>query len=337
MSILRSFGPELMCFRWEHACSLSTLTLSIVLKHHGASIHTLHFRQHTRNWRNADLEDLTIAGLTSLSIAGLRTDASWAMNLLAKNYHNLRHLQLGSDLDLAVDYANNGHVDPEEHGRYNISDQIEEIMRPLAASNQPSTLVARLESLSLIGLNFDAIANGYTNPAIDFNNLSVLILESCVGLEEGFLGLMGAGSGRRKAKCSLRLHTLAIRHENTRLEVLQGLEKFLHSLKPLAHLRVLLEGDYEETLDMRKILRVHGKSLQSLIWDERTGPRCQMHKETAIITEDHANLELVARHCPGLKALGISLDWADVTESEEHHTKVKMVFGLCTHLHADFA
>lgn len=65
---------------------------------------------------------------------------------------------MDSHFDLAIDYANNGHVDPYEHGRYDISDDLEEIMEPLTALNQPSTPSSRLESLSLIRIDFGAFA-----------------------------------------------------------------------------------------------------------------------------------------------------------------------------------
>lgn len=133
---------------------------------------------------------------------------------------------------------------------------------------------------------------------------------------------MGTGTGRRKAKSALRLHTLAIRHENTSNELTRLLETFLTSLRPLTHLHILLEGYNEEEVQLQKVLQVHGTCLRSLVWDERTGPRSGVQEDTCLYPNDHNTLQLVAKHCPGLKALGIALDWEDVIRSEKGHKKV---------------
>lgn len=315
-----------MGFRWEHACSLDTLTLSIVLKRQGASIHTLNFREYTANWRKADLANLTTEGLTSLGITELGTGGPWPPELLARNYQNLRHLRLGSELNLATQYAAKGYMDPNEHRRSRITDTFAELMKAKFADlEEPSTPVVRLESLSLIGLDLHPFANGLIEPVVDFNSLSILTLESCAGLKAAFPLLMGPGARRRKAKSALRLHTLAIRHENTSDGFLRELETFLLWLRPLAHLHVLLEGPYEGEIGLRKVLKAHGKCLQSLVWDERTGPRSCVQVETALLANDYDDLKVVAKHCPGLKALGMSLDWGDIAGSKQNHKKVRAV------------
>ena len=176
----------------------------------------------------------------------------------------------------------------------------------VTALNEASTPVARLEPLSLIALDVEAFAQSLIEPVIDFKNLSKLTLESCVALEAAFPLLLGKAAGRRKAKSALRLHTLILRHENTTDEFSRELESFLVSLKPLAHFHVLLEGEYHHqlTIEMRKVLQVHGNCLQSLVWDERSGPRTDVRYDSTQLPGNLENLELVAKHCPGLKALG---------------------------------
>ena len=315
-----------MCSRWDHACSLNALTLSTVLKHQGASIHTLDFRKYTGSWRKADLAKLTIGGLKTLGIAELGFgDSSWATELLTRNYQNLCHLRLGSDANIVTDYAIDGWFPFDEIGRQN-TDNVAVLMGDKTQDlNEPSTPVVRLESLSLVGLDLHAFANGSIAPVIDFNSLSILKLESCACLEAAFPLLTGSGSGKRKVKSALRLHTLAIRHESTVNDFLRQLEIFLLSLKPLTHLHVLLEGHFTSDIEMQKILRVHGKLLRSLVWDERTEPRNGVRKQCALFPSEFENLELIAKHCPGLTALGISLDWKDLARSEENHKKVRAV------------
>ena len=301
-----------------------------MLKHQGASIRTLNFGQCTGNWRKADLAKLTIEGLTTLGIGelGTGTDGPWELELLARNYQKLRHLRLGNDEYLATDYAVEGVLDPDEVGRFQYTENAAELMKvKVAALNEPSTPHLRLESLSLTGLDLNAFARGFFEPVIDFKSLSVLTLESCTCLETALPLLVGKGTGKRKAKNSLRLHTLAIRHENTTDRFVPELEAFLISLKPLAHLHVLLEGNYQEDLDTDKVLQVHGECLRSFVWDERAGPRNAVQDNPFFYPADHEHLKLIAKYCPGLKALGISLEW-DIIGSEKSHKEVKW-FLIC--------
>lgn len=249
---------------------------------------------------------------------------TWATELLAKNHQNLRHLRLGNELECVNEYAERACVDRRESRRFTLTEKFSEIMRKnVAALKRPSASVIRLESLSLVGLDIDHFAHGLIGPEFDFASLSTLTLESCSGLDASLPLLMGARDSRRKKKSALGLHTLAIRHENISNEFLRGLEDVLVSMKPLVHLHILLEGDHDGTVKLHKILRVHGKCLRSLVWDERIAPRLEMLDDTNNFSSNHENLEVVSKHCPGLEALGISLDWEDITESEKHHEKVK--------------
>ena len=311
-----------MHFRWKHACSLDQLTLSIVAKHQRASINTLNIRRYNGDCETKDLEQFSAVGLRTLGITELGRDGLWPTQLPLKNYPNLRHVVLGSESLVAKPYNRDGSVDDEEVRRVELTDAFACYMKAKGgALSESSISVVRLESLSLVGLDLLAFVKGSIEPVFDFNSLGVLILESCAGLEAAFPLLMGAGAGRRKARSGLRLHSLGIRHEDTSDSFLPAFETFLLSLKPLACLHVLLEGLYGVSIDLDKVLQVHGKSLRSLVWDERSEPRIGLEDETTYVPHDHQNLKLVAKHCPGLKALGISLAWDDL--SERNHKQVK--------------
>lgn len=308
--------------RWDHAFSLSTITLSILLKHQGASIHALNFS--TTESKRRDLANLKLESLTTLGMAELDYIDPWATELLTKNHRNLRHLRLGNELDCVIEYAEAACVDCDESRRFCLTQKFSKVLqKKVAALKRPSASVIRLESLSLVGLDIYDFANGLIEPEFDFASLSRLTLESCSGLDASFPLLMGARDSRRKLKSALGLNTLAIRYENTSNGFLRGLEDFLLSLKPLVHLHVLLEGDYDGTVKLHEVLRVHGKCLRSLVWDERKAPRLEMCCNTNIFSSNYENLEVVSNHCPGLEALGISLDWEGITGSEKHHKKVK--------------
>ena len=245
------------------------------------------------------------------------------MELLARNYRTLRHLRLGTEIDLAYAYTRNGHI--EEFSRIVSTRRLVESMKErLAALNEPSTPVVRLESLSIIGLDLLPFVNGSTKPIIDFNSLSVLTIESCSGLLQALRTLMNSGVGSGNAKNALGLHTLKIRHEATSDESMIGLERFLLSLRPLAHLHVLLEGHYDERgFSMQKVLQVHGTRLRSFVWDGRTGPRNDTGSDTACFGNPYENLKLIAQCCPGLRALGISIHWKAIIEFDKSHDWVR--------------
>ena len=269
------------------------------------------------------MEDLTTLGIGEV---GTSTGVPWALELLARNYQKLRHLRLGTDEFLATDYAAEGVLDSDERGRIEQTDIFAELMKvKVAALNETSTPRLRLESLSLTGLDLNAFAKGFFEPVIDFKGLSVLTLESCACLEAALPLLMGTGTGKRREKSALRLRTLAIRHENLSNECSRELRTFLVSLKPLTHLHVLLEGNYDEIIDLHKVLQVHGTCLRSLVWDERAGPRSEVREDSALLPDlqkVHLELRTIAKHCPGLKALGISLEWGGILQSEKSHKKV---------------
>ena len=285
-------------------------------KHHGASINALSIRRYSVDWKIKDLEQFAAGGLSTLATAELGRNGVWPLQVPIKNLPDLRHVALGSESLIAMSYAVDGRVDVAR--RVGVTDAFALFMN--ATANEHSTSVVRFESLSLVGLDLLAFVNGSIKPVFDFNSLSVLVIESCAGLETAFPLLMGAAAGRRKVKSGLRLHSLTIRHEDNSDEFSPELENFLLSLKPLARLHILLEGKRQVTIELDKVLQVHGKSLRSLIWEERSGPRTGLKYETTYVPEDHQILKLVAEHCPGLKALGIPISWDDL--SERKHKQV---------------
>ncbi|CAD6593210.1 MAG: hypothetical protein ASARMPREDX12_006936 [Alectoria sarmentosa] len=293
------------------------------------------FSQYSGPWKKADLEKIEMDGLKTFCIPDLDAHGDWPFDLVAKNHKSLRHLQIGTESDLALEYANKGHLDKDETARSELTGTLAESMkRKFDSINESfsSNPPLRLESLSLIGLDVNVLATATVEPIIDFSSLGMLTLESCVGLEATFPLLMGSGAGRPKAKSKLRLHTFAIRNENNTDEFSKELETFLLSLEPLTNLHVLTEGTYAKAIDMRKVFEVHGKRLCSLICDDRDGPRLDLQGDTTLFAENHEHVKLIAEHCTGLKALGISLDWKDIAGSRNNHKKIASSFSKLKHL-----
>lgn len=314
-------------FRWEHACSLNTLTLSLLLKHQGASMHTLNFREYEGPCKRADLANYEMEGLSTLCIPELNeSHGKWPFDLVAKNHKSLRHLRIGSEVDLALEYAIEGYLDSDEILRSEKTGILAASMNGKFDDLNDSSLShrsLRLESLALIGLDVSVLLTASVEPVLDFSSLGTLTLESCAGLETAFPLLIGPGAGKAKAKSKLRLHTFVMRHENTTDEFQQEFEAFLLLLKPLTNLHVLMEGTHTVATELRKVLKLHGKRLRSLIWDERESPRAELQDDSTFFPGNYENLKLIAKFCSGLKALGICLDWADITGSSKNHEKVR--------------
>lgn len=250
--------------------------------------------------------------LTSLSINSL-PDAGeiprWPFDLLATNYMSLQHLRLGLEEDLAHDFSANGEFDSNDDNRHQATTRfLIEMQRSSSALNNNFIPALGLENLSLCGLDLHMLAKGPTQPNIDLAKLSVLTLESCVGLDEAFPLLAGPGSSQQETKSFLRLHTFILRHENVTQAFHHVLKDFLVTLKPLTSLHVLLQGS-GVPVGFADILMVHGKSLCTLVWETRCKARTTPEAETSFISKEYRQLKNIAKTCPRLRALGISLDW----------------------------
>ena len=304
-------------------------------------MHTLNFREYDGPCKRADLARLEMEGLTTLCIPGLNEPyGDWPLDLVAKNHKSLRHLQIGSEVDLASEYATGGYTDSDETFRFGETEYLAESMKRKFDDFNDSSLSnrsLRLESLSLIGLDLNVLLTASVEPVLDFSSLGTLTLESCAGLRMAFPLLIGPGAGRAKVESKLRLHTFVMRHENTTDGILlREIQTFLLSLKPLTNLHVLLEGTLFVDIELRKIFKHHGERLRSLIWDEREGPRADLQHDQTYFLDYYDGLKLIAKFCSGLKALGISLDWEKITGSRKTREKVRTIAILQTHkLHAN--
>ena len=131
--------------RWEHPSPLNTLTFSTLLKQQRSSMHTLNFREYRRDWDKEDLENLRIRGLRNLAMTELGVVDSWSTELLARNHRNLRHLALGSEVDLAREYAKNGSAGLDGVNSFVLADTFKETMNEkVKALHESSTPVVQL-------------------------------------------------------------------------------------------------------------------------------------------------------------------------------------------------
>lgn len=147
-------------------------------------------------------------------------------------------------------------------------------------------------------------------------------IESCLNLHRGFTLL---------ARTGFHLHTLTVRHDSYELGDHGRIEDCLVSFKGLNRLYMLVEGS-RTVQNLDPILAAHGKTLCSLLWEERNRPRRSAYKSTAIFRSASGHLWSVARHCPRLVSLGLTLEWQELMESENCQRDVS---GPITHAYLD--
>lgn len=307
--------------RWHHECPLATLTLADLLNNHGDVLHTLEFRQYTQRWKKTDLAALAMTNLRTLKIAALDVwGRKWPIYLLAKNSKNLRALKLSNETAMALRYKHRRARDPHGTLRRSATERLVESLRTEHDALPGWTVpTLRLDSLSLCGFDVSVIVQELPAPLVDFNNLSSLVIQSCSGLNEALRMLMGTNTARRKTMGALQLRTLIIRHEDVDDAFMPIPKAFLMSLCPLTTLHVLLEGRSDIEI-LEESLEPHGKSLESLVWDERYVPRSHIQVDTC--WAEKLTLRHIAKHCIKLKALGIPLCWQELTESDSAHLRV---------------
>ena len=271
------------------------------------------------------------AALTSLEVSGLRTSFGVSRlrlkkrdellcRLLAANYKTLRQLRIGAEPSIVRGYAGVGYKPrivpiPTWYAKA--------VKKNLAVEDRSLTCSLRLDSLNICGLDSNRILRGGLGLHFNFEILTALKLESCLGLVDA-LTLFAPHNGSTKTLDAPKITRLFIRHEVRQNEnnFEEVLERFLKSLPSLLDLEVLVE-DGHRCLDLAPILEVHGKTLRCLLWEERRGPFF-LQAATSVYPEGLTNLYLVSKKCPYLKCLALPIDWKLVMTPGRYHKRVSL-------------
>jgi len=230
---------------------------------------------------------------------------------MARNFKHLRTLFLGNVTRVAEDYAV-GHL-PRQ---YSILDWVEGMVTPITLSADPKGLeMSTLSSLGLCGFNLETTISAPGWLPINFNYLVKLVLESCSGLGEAFALLAADYAGKMATWGVSKLACLRIRHEHATKQFQNQLSHFLESFNGLKFLAVSLEG-VKGLQELSPILKAHGKTLSTFVWEERMRRRLTSRESTSL-TRRTKTLTAIADHCPMLNALGLCLHWDDLIKSTE--------------------
>lgn len=235
---------------------------------------------------------------------------SWLLKLLGQNYRNLRHLHLGIEMDLVTDYARQRWIDDGVVPCRCRTETIADVMREyLVGPRRANNSRLGLGFLSLTSLELEILAKRSLESVTSFNSLLTLELLACAGLTTALLMLTENTLG------DLKLKAFVISHDGVNGSFKDALKAFLMALKPLNLLHVLLEGDPENAGILGKVMKHHGGTLRSLVWEERIQPRSRVNQR------DHhsrKHLQIISKNCPNLTELGLCLNWEDLSSSNDH-------------------
>ena len=259
-------------------------------------------------------------GLQHLAINDLniKQRCEWPGRLIAQNRNSLRHLYLGVISTVTRHYAHH-------HGssQYRLPASLAEMAKDtLPANEQQMMRTLSLETLGLYGLNFKNVVGGALGLQIDFDSMTTLRLESCSGLHEAFAVLMGNDDSQNATLSGLKLKSFFVRHEDGGQAFAQQLTAFLTSFTGLQHMGLLLEGQ-RRAMSKAPILEMHGKTLQTLVWDERKRSREATSQNTSSFFLKDNDLRIISLKCPNLTALGLSIRWGVVPPWSAARSPVK--------------
>ena len=257
------------------------------------------------------ISEVYLNPLRELHVCNLNGDRDfsiWVASLVAMGYDSLRYLHVGSE-NLAVRKYCDGEMYndslPENGLASDLSETVAEAITDVAGCHTPLLV---LESLRLTGLDAVALLHNPNEAFINFANLTSLVMESCCNVADLFPSLIAKNGGQGPGD-DLRLRSLTIRQENCPPPYQSQLEMFLCSLRGLDSLFILLEGVSSAT-KILNILNVHAKTLQRLLWDERTTKRSSSTNDTSARRPSNKHLATIANRCPQLIELGVRINWS---------------------------
>lgn len=183
--------------------------------------------------------------------------------------------------------------------------------------------VLQVKSLHLVGFDFlDILRNG-SPPLFGVENLSYLTLESCF-FESGVLQLLSITGRASDSPWKPRLKGFTVRYEGDDLALEPAPEAFFEAFSGLTHLSVLLEGP-GPSISPKCVVKNHGSTLQTLVWDQRKTARTDLAAITNSSSESalFRATGLIASGCPELRELGVVM--CPRADGSRHSYIVRMI------------
>ena len=276
-------------------------TLSLLTNRHPKSLRNLHVKRafsYNDDYTHLKIESFSYTSIQDSHQFQTSKHPSWLSSLLMGNLETLRHLKLGHEMSLMNEY-------PDIPGDIN-DNEIRDVSFTLSLKGSSKFKLFKLSSLHLIGIRLTSPSTGKLFRFANLQMLHSLCLESCFDTPL-VLALLASAHG-----VSLKRFWLRCEGESPTLR--RSLEVFLNSFSGLEHLYVLL--DKIETLPGSAcIASTHSKSLKTLIWEGREGPRQSFSyctsKTDQLSDYGYTGFISTIASCIELEELGIALNWAE--------------------------
>ena len=285
--------------------------MKLVAERHGRSLKTLRIYSTPRTlsspWQHFSTLNYLEAG--DLSPFALET---WAPRVVACNRRTLSHVTLGCEREIINSYFGTRHPMGLGEASYlteKLVDGLEgELLHNIEEDEAKAMMsLLTIESLHLIGIGCSGRTQIITIPILDSERLTSLCLESCFNLGQSLSALCSRRSPNAPPLLP-RLRSFTLRQEGVDAFLRDSLVAFLLATHGIVHLSVLLEG-YHQFLPPDCLVR-HGSTLQTLVWDQRHGPRTRLDESTnsASLQMMSRSLELICKNCPKLVELGLAVE-----------------------------
>ncbi len=305
-------------------------TFRLLLEYHRHTLKTVKIENY--NHDSFMYSGLRIPGISSLSINTMdhAIVSSVIGDLISEVPRSLKHLSLGAEA-ATVKKCRDPFVSEELQVNSNIQklvdsieEQYHEYARRRAANDYDEDrhrLMERgglknpwlqLDSCELSGLDASMLMNP-NFALLDVKNLNCLNLMNCSGLERAFAII--SMQGNLQGQSNLKLRSFGIRHQTFDTTFRPLLSSFIRSLPGLTNLAVLLETPRQPPDYLRSILKPHGKSLETLVWDERIAAVEFQHFITP--STPCSQIRDIKQCCPYLVELGILMDWRIFSGSDQ--------------------
>lgn len=308
---------------WDHECAPEDFTLECLHEVQPENLTTFEMNTYagdTVDWANFKIPSAKSFSLTSMNH---ETSGYWIAQAINSSPF-LEHLCLGAE---SCAYRSYKDLYPDFHEDIDsvvneMVDSMREILgfiEELSDEGPPYIYCSDLTALDLKGLNVSKLFKADFT-ILNWQSLTSLTLESCRGIEHAF-EFFAENFNLSSSSSHMRLKLFSIRHDSCDQDFRNQLVKFLVSIPGLINLSVLLETK-RPLEDFEKVMSRHGKSLKTLLWDERKRRQDASFPLRRTNPLSYHHVDTIARCCPNLTELGLSLDWIRFSRKKDDQRAV---------------
>ena len=303
---------------------MSASTFETLVRHHGDCLRVLKVTAQCGDFEKPWWQKLNGLECLRLNIYDEEeaADYEWPCHTLISNHKTLQVLDMGVERAVAERYSRGETYEDDDTGVTKVGKDLAKVVSALEIVDYESITLHPLHTLRLCGFDLQDFLIHCPIEVLDFSRLKTLVLESCCDLKNA-LPLITSNGVDEPFQHLTNLRRLILRNEDVDARLHSLLRVFFCSLRELTDVSILLEGEDDvRTLTLKT--GSLGQSLQSLVWDVRKKSMDSVRSDYASHLRDADDLRAIARRCPNLKELGLSLDWTLFEMYPKHKTKVRV-------------